>query len=66
MSKTKFEITQCGLRAGDLVQAALLIGARSISPQLFDEKQRPIRMLVLDIVDEHTVVVLLKGQLHTK
>jgi hypothetical protein len=52
------------IRPGDLVQCKPMIGSRAVMFELFDEQQRPHRMLVVEVVNgklDRNVVVLLEG-----
>ena len=53
------------IRPGDLVQCKPMIGSRTVMHELFDERSRPHRMLVVEVTDaypDRRVVVLLKGE----
>ena len=54
------------IRPGDLVQCKPSIGSRTVMYELFDERSRPHRMLVVEVTDtmylDRRVVVLLKGE----
>ena len=68
-SKMTYMCSDGGIKPGDLVQAAPRIGSRIIMRELFDENERPYRMIVVVIkpnpVNKYDrVVVLLNGVLH--